>query len=83
MVLNEIRYPVELLSLPHLAFLSVLLLAAVFLAVFLSGRHGYKRTIILICAFVALACEIEKLFFFIGAGYGYRLSSNLCPFKYF
>jgi len=42
MVLNEVRYPVELLSFQHLAFLPVLLPVAVFLAIFLSRKYGHK-----------------------------------------
>ena len=83
MGLNEIRYPVELLSLSHLVFLLVLLPAAVFLAVFFSRKYGYKREVVLICALITLVCKIEKVFFFIGAGHRYHLPFNLCPFQIF
>jgi len=77
-----VQYPVVFYTISHLGFIAVLWPAAVFLAVFLSRKYGFNHKIIWICMILAMASEIEKIFFFIAdTGSGFRLPAEYLPFN--
>ena len=82
MLLNEVRYPVTFLSVPHIIFISILLPTAIFLAFFLSKKFGFTKKIIWACAIIGMFCELERLLFFVtGNENGYRLPPDFLPFN--
>lgn len=83
----ELRYPIALFSAAHLSFLAVLIPLSFILAFFIAKKYGFSKTIIWVCAFLALFCEIERIIFYMEEiPGGFRLPANhiplnLCPFQ--
>jgi len=78
-----------LLSFPHTVFLTASMVIAIILAVIVAKKIGFSKSVIWICLVIGIACEMEKIFFFVeDTGFGYRLPAehipfNLCPFQIF
>ena len=85
--MREIQYPFSLFSVPHIAFLAILIPLAIVLAVILSKKFGFTKKVVWACVILSLLCEIEKIFFFMQEiPGGYRLPAehipfNLCPIQ--
>ena len=78
----EVLYPVTIMSVPHILFLSVLLPVAVFCASKLAKKYGFTKKIFWVCAFIAMVCETEKILFFVReAAGGFRLPAEHLPFN--
>jgi len=86
--MREIQYPFSLFSIPHIAFLAILIPAAIILAIVLSKKIGFSKNIIWICVILSIFCDMEKILFYMQEipGGGFRLPAehipfNLCPIQ--
>ena len=85
--MTAIPYPVTMLSLPHIIFMVTLLPIGTVCAIFLAKKFGFSKKIIWVYLILGMACEIEKILFFLEEvpGGGMRLPPdhlplNACPF---
>ena len=76
-----IQYPISVFSPTHFLFLLTACTAAGICAYFLAKKYSFNKKVIWVCAIIGLACEAERLLFFVKElpGGGYRLPANLIP----